>query len=406
MKKNIFLFLFLIWVLMMAYPFVFNVVIPSPPIVALIAISFVAFLFIVKKKNKVLSSPYAGLALCQTIGVLLCLLYSQDSDYFKQIMYIIWVVCFFGMVQTYGVKKFLFIYNRIILVVAILGTISFFLSYILGPNPIAEFKLLDGRTTQLVYFTFSNSNYESFIRYSGIFDEPGAMAGWGVFALLTNKLFVKDKIIEIPLIIALLFTLSLAYFIQILFYLFIFYILGHTSAKGYLIITAVAFIVLFLALNADSDSRLYRASFGRLGLGTAESFDNNRSDATDISKKLFDSSPLFGVGPTVVDKYQAYDNPYETLGKDGIIGTFFIYLPYFIALLLCRKNREVLFAILIVVMGYLQRPFHVQCIHYLMTYIFFYICMNIYKENKRKQYCLTGYSKNILHENNNNYSCL
>jgi hypothetical protein len=123
-------------------------------------------------------------------------------------------------------------------------------------------------------------------------------------------------------------------------------------------------------------------TFGRLGIGTSYNLfeDSSRAVLMDMAKKSWNTSPWFGIGtPAFYGGGYMADNPYETLAKDGIIGTFFLYLPIIISLFKGTKNKNILFATIIFGIGYLQRPFHINFLHYTMLYLFFYIVVLINK---------------------------
>ena len=65
------------------------------------------------------------------------------------------------------------------------------------------------------------------------------------------------------------------------------------------------------------------------------------------------------------------DNPYETLATDGIFGTFIIYLPLIIVLFRNIRHIEFVFAVIIIAAGYMQRPFHLGFLHYIILFTFF-----------------------------------
>lgn len=368
-------FIGLLSILACTYPFVFQAFLPLPSIATLIPFTVVIYLVVVKKKSYILRHPITSIAILQIVSTCLTFIYSVDSEYIKQVMYIVWAICFLSLIHYYGIKKFLFFFNRMILIIALLGTLSFFLSIIFNNNVLFEFTNGDGRPAGLVYLTFSNSVYDHFVRYGGVFDEPGAMAFWGFFSLITNKLYVKDKKLEIPLIISLSFTFSLAYFIQIFLYFFFFYVLDNFSFKRLFFVSIILVGLILYILAQDSSSFIYQATLARIGIGNSVDFmsDNNRVPYMEKSILLFKQSPFLGVGPTVVNNQGAFDNPYETLGRDGFIGALFIYLPLLMSVFYTKYNRQILFASIIIFVGYLQRPFHFQFLHYTMLYLFFYI---------------------------------
>lgn len=374
-KKSIIL-LFLFFLIFSTYPFVFNLIIPLPPITFLMFITLVGSILIKGNGEIGLPKEIVYVAFAQLMGTLLSMFATGDIGYYKQILYIIWVLLYIDLVNKYGIKDYLFYYHRILTVVAVLGVISFVLSAVFGARTYLEYTNMDGRPGWLAYFTFTNINMGSFIRYSGIFDEPGAMAFWGMIALIINKLYVHDKIIEVPLIVCLLFTFSIAYIIQLALYLFFFYGLNAKFKKTIVVIIVIVVSVLLAYHYLDKDSHVYMLTFGRLGIGSSYNLleDSSRAELTKLAKNVFESSPMFGIGTTAFygGVYMA-DNPYETLAKDGIIGSFFIYLPLVVALFRARFNLEILFAVVILMVGYLQRPFHMNFLHYSMLYIFLFI---------------------------------
>lgn len=381
-------FVVIVGILFSTYPYVFNLILPLPSITILMLVSFVLFVCaammgVVKPYSKLLP-----LCMVQVFGTLVSLVQSSDTEYFKQVTYIIWGFFMISFINCLGVKRFLFYYDRMILGIALLGVISSVLTMLFGEHVIMTFREMDGRTGALVYGTFTNIFGNGFIRYAGIFDEPGAMAFWGMFVLVFNKIYVKDKVIEVPLIICLLFTFSLAFIIQVFLYL-LFYYLMQTTIKVKVLATFLATFLVFGAyLLMDKNSPIYFLTFGRLGIGTSYNMmhDSSRAILTEMAKKTFLSNPMFGIGPTrfYMGQYMA-DNPYETLAKDGIIGSFFIYLPMFIAFIRGYLNKNILYAAFILSVGYLQRPFHINIQHYTMLFIFLIITWKLTAIKSLKQ---------------------
>ena len=376
-------FVGLVSILFCTYPYVFNLFLPLPPIFFLILVTFVVTLTVFGNNlhKKFSINAITTVAILQILGATIGLIAVQDPEYVKQIFYILWILCFLGLCRAYGIKKFLFIYNRIILIVALFGVLAFFLSLFLGYHAWFEYTNMDGRPGAFVWCTFCNNHAASFIRYCGIFDEPGAMAYWGMFSLITNKLYVKDRKIEIPLIVALLFTFSLAYYIQIVIYYVAFYLKNLSVKKKVLSLFVVLAALMAFVHYSNEDSQLYRATLYRMGMGSDAinvATENNRARMMDEAVKIFKQNPVFGIGPTLFyGGTYAADNPYETLAKDGIVGTFFIYLPLIMTLCYGVRKKEVFFASVILFLGYLQRPFHINFIHYSMLYIFFYIAYQL-----------------------------
>lgn len=387
-KNDGFLFICLLGMLACTYPFVFQFFLPLPSISLLIPLTFLLYFVFVNRKQVILRHPITKIAILQLFATIFSFLISSDSEYIKQFLYIIWAICFISLLEKYGIYKFLFYYNRFILAVAVLGCVSFVFSILFGVRSFYSFPNGGDGFIELVYTTFTNSIHGDFIRYGGVFDEPGAMAFWGMFSLVTNKLYVKDDSLEKPLIFTLLFTLSLAYIIQLTFYYFFFYFWGRFSFKRLAVVGIIGSFLLFYLLSLDPDSYIYRVTLARVGIGSSVDFvsDNNRADLMDISRNLFKQSPLFGVGPSAISKDGAFDNPYETLARDGIFGAIFIYLPLVVSVFYSKYNRSILYAAIILFIGYLQRPFHFQFLHYTMLYIFFYAAYTMKQRTPTRVY--------------------
>lgn len=127
-----------------------------------------------------------------------------------------------------------------------------------------------------------------------------------------------------------------------------------------------------LYVNSDPTSELYRLTLGRLDTFGNNGFEGtSRAAMTELSKQYFENSPWIGIGAQTVENIGVYssDNPYESLGRDGIIGTIAIYLPM-IYVLMKKRNVYVWAAIAVLAAGYLQRPFHMNVMHYMIMYAF------------------------------------
>ena len=99
---------------------------------------------------------------------------------------------------------------------------------------------------------------------------------------------------------------------------------------------------------------------------------SGRTEMTAEAKQIFQESPIIGIGAKNLNERGYFDdNPYEIPAKDGIIGVLITYLPLLIVLFKYGlRDKKVLFAVLILMAGYLQRPFHVNLLHSMMLYLF------------------------------------
>lgn len=270
---------------------------------------------------------------------------------------------------------------------AVGGSCTFFLVLLLSSTPLFEFTNPDGRSCYYFGLTCTNFYLGNIIRYSGFFDEPGAMAYWGIYALLFNRLFIRNNKFERLLMICLILTLSLAYYIQFCLYILFFKIESLKRLCGVLLISSVMVGAVYLSKDTPYD--VYRFTLFRLEKNemTGTMQGDNRSDLSETAKKYFITSPVMGIGAkkSTEIEYMA-DNPYEILAKDGIVGMIVTYLPLIIVFFAYYKKRSILYVLIILSVGYLQRPFHVDLVHPMMLYLMvFLIMMNekgkLYKNN-------------------------
>ena len=268
-------------------------------------------------------------------------------------------------------------YVKLITILGIGGVIAFILVLFGYLNPILTYENIDGREGFFYGFSCTNAKLGNLIRYSGIFDEPGAMAFWGIFALIINRFTINKQYFETIIIICLVFTFSMAYYIQIFLYFVCFKV--HKVKSFLKLFLFITILISAVGLTKDSEFDLYTPTVLRFEMGDdGELNGDNRSSSAKVAKKHFIDSPLIGKGPniTTTGEYLA-DNPFENLATDGIIGTIVMYLP--LLLLLFPFNKEVSKAIIIIMLGYLQRPFHQNFMHAFMLY---YISYTLYQYKK------------------------
>lgn len=264
---------------------------------------------------------------------------------------------------------------------ALMAIPGFFLTIFGLLHPVSTFIEQDGHYGQFFLLYTTNSTWDGMQRVAGFFDEPGAFAFWGIVALLLNKLFINNNKVEMSLIVGLITTLSMAYFIQIAVYFFLFY-KNHLSK---LLFTVVAFLSILLAL-AQFSSEMDHAIFGRFvydrETGTLQG--DNRSESMYSCIKQWQTSPIFGIGAkNLIAKSQTGDffagaNPLTFLASDGIIGFVILHLPLLYLFKLGRRRNKYKYAALVLLIGILQRPYDpTQLLYPLML---FTICLEGYRE--------------------------
>lgn len=398
-KKNVFsrsiiykwvAIVFCFFILLSAYPYVFCQFLPIPSIGLLSFVFLLIWSVYLISRRKILLLPFWFniMVIFQCVCWGIFFVYHQDTSYLTRIFFI--VIAYLSICSLYntdGVISFLKLYNKWILIMAIGGCCMFLLVLLFSCPPFFDFTNLDSRVCYCFGLTCTNFYLGNVIRYSGFFDEPGAMAYWGVYALIFNKLFIHNNQFERLLMICLILTLSLAYYIQIILYILFFKTKNLRRFCGLFLASFIMIGAIYLSKDTPYD--IYRFTFFRLEKNemTGTMQGDNRSDLSEIAKKHFLTAPIMGIGAkkSTEIEYMA-DNPYEILAKDGIAGMIVTYFPLIIVFFACCKRRSVLCVIVILSVGYLQRPFHVDLVHPMMLYLMvFLIMMNekgkLYKNN-------------------------
>ena len=285
----------------------------------------------------------------------------QDNSYFTRVFLLIITFSFLGIQLSYRDKfEFIRTYNFWLVFQSVGGAIGFLLVLFGLLSPISQFIEMDGRTGYFYGLFTTNAVYGSFVRVAGFYDEPGALAFWGIFALLFNKLYFDNKKIEYLLIFGLIFTLSMAYFVQLAVYFYLFY----KNQRKKILLPLILFIVIlkgFSLLNVELDD----AIFGRFSFNEqTQTFNgDNRTELLARCWRIFKTAPVTGVGATnlvtVVSEKEGFvgANFFFNWASDGLIGTIVTYIPLLFLLKLGQRKRQYKYAFIIILLGYLQRPY-------------------------------------------------
>lgn len=381
-------FAIVLFSLFAVYPFVFSQFVPflNIKLASAISILILIVLCVIVKQLKALPLVFNQIWIIQVALWLILFVVHSDSTYLTRIFFLVEtyliIICLNSVDR--GCFKFIKIYDKIILAMCLFGAISFFLVLLFNINPISEYQNVDGRTGYFYGLTCTPAKFGYVIRYAGFFDEPGAIAFWGMYVLLINRLFIHNHSVEKWLSMALIFTFSIAFYIQYVFY----YLLLKRKTQKQVVSVIILMTILVAATYYTKDTEynlIYEFTFKRLeydkSSGTISG--DNRSDLASNAKKVFVESPIIGAGPSIITKVSDMaDNPYENLATDGILGTIIIYLPLIIVAAY-SKNKNIVFAIFILALGYLQRPFHSNLLHPFMMYLFSLISIDYI--SKRKQ---------------------
>lgn len=374
-KESVMPYLFVLFIMVSAYPFAFCQFMPLPAINILGMLSFLILAGLLVLRRRLITFPlafniifYIQLLVWGAYSV-----YHSDSSYITRFVFL--SVAYMSMLFIYnyslkGVLGFLNTFRWVIFAFAIGGTVTFFLVLFDLIEPLFYYTNPDGRVAAFYGLTCTNAFYGNIIRYAGFFDEPGAMAYWGVFSLIVNRLFFHDMKYERCLMICLAFTFSMAYYIQLC--LFLLFVKNKIRALLIFLIVVLSFL-LCVHLTKDTDYDISALTIGRFEMNsrTGDVAGDNRSDLSKLAKEQFLKAPILGIGATRMNEiaYMA-DNPFEILAKDGIVGEVVTYLPLLLIIGWGIKKRrtECLIIVLILFVGYQQRPFHVDLVHPMILY--------------------------------------
>ena len=410
-KKGFRVFLFVLFILMCFNPYMIMLVhFPQMHIFggSLLQLVYVLLLFLIliSKRGKIVvfQGSLQTCVIIQLVGLGFSFIYHGAIGYLLVGITMALVLLLISYLEkTITLKEFFSYYNKWILWMSIGGVVVFILALIGIPplfeymNPVSE---IDNISSWLVGFTntynIANTGITSnFVRYSGYFDEPGAMGYWGIYALIFNKLFIGNQKLEKILLVLLLFTFSMGYFIQVFVYLILFYALKSSKFRfSFLIVIGLVMYGIYSTKGTDY-SELYKVSFARLESLTASStsdiyVEDKRGEVMKQARKVFRENPVMGVGAVKWSKmpYMA-DNPYETLAKDGILGTVYYYMPYFILVYMSlkRKDREMQNALFVLFLGFMHRPFHGTLLAFFITYSLLYLYEKKHFKSKAVSNC-------------------
>ena len=364
------------------YPYLFFYFFGGPSHTEVAVVFFVIILlFCIGKSNKRrrVHSAIASIMIIQSIVWLLYFVNYNDTSYLVRIFFIsLTYLALLLLQKDDSVVSFSRLYSYIIAIQGVLGVLAFILIFASIISPIATMSFNDyGDSYEFYGITFVKVHIGNFARINGFFDEPGAFAFWGMFALIFNKLFFDNRKLEIIIIISLLVTFSSAYFILLPIYFLWFY--GNRIKSMLLLLIVLAPLLFFSAKFLSSNEGFLKYTVERFQGGEIES---TRFDQAEYTKKIFVKSPIFGIGAENLDGTfgtMSSDNPYEILAKDGIFGLIITYLPLFYIAIRFGRRKDILGPIIILSLNYMQRPFHINEMHYFMLYLFCFLVLLKYE---------------------------
>lgn len=401
-NKKFFIFILIITELFLVCndPYALHWILPLPSLIIHSVIYFGLLVISVMLANKkIVQIPQSvTLVFSLTIMVWICFaIIHSDTSYLTRVVLLLLTYFLLSILYSSNLFSFFWKYNnRFILIQSFLSLVCFI---IVGIGLLSPFIIINNFGDNLyvnLYFyggCFSKTHIGNIIRPSGYLDEPGALAYWAVYGLMFNYAFIKDKILDKSLPYFTISTLSVAYFTQMGFFLLMKYL---KKLYSLIPIAILAFIAInYIESTKGSEFDVYNMTIARFEYD--EDFGiagNNRQRLMEKSQKLFLSSPWVGVGGQNYGKEgDIGDNPYEILAKDGIIGLIVSYLPLLL-ILFTNRRKEVLIALLVIMAGYMQRPLHINFMHYLYLWSFALFSVLDAKAKKRSFY--TTHSPNLM----------
>lgn len=304
----------------------------------------------------------------------------NDSSYITRLILLVITYLFLLVLCRRGYFVKFWKYNGyFILLQTVLSLFAFILVGMGILHPIMTIDMSDSQYFRPAFFfglSFSKTYIGNLIRPSGFLDEPGALAAWSIYTLMFNYAFLKDKIISKYLPYLTSVTLSVAYFIQLALFLVLSYI---KKIHKLIIVAIIALIgIYFINLSKGSNFDVYQKTIARFELSDETGIEgNNRDFAMENAKRIFLQSPIVGLGGHALGEMDVVlsDNPYEILAKDGIVGFIISYLPLLI-ILFNNRRKEVLICVVVIAVGYLQRPLHINFMHNMYIWSFLLFALN------------------------------
>lgn len=368
--KNILLFILLIIVFIGA-PLTFHYFIPSSIIAGLLTFILLIYFAIHRYTIDVFEGSWFITWLIYAFGVLVLatvhLFYGVNEFRMSLGVLVKLVFILTALIVTrlylFSIVKLLNSISVIQLLLAVVGLLVVFTN-IIEINPI-EIDLDSGRKYYHFFITGASNTIIRYhdnilIRPTGYFEEPGAMALFLTWILVLNEFTYKKRGLVIFIVILGMALRSLAFLVSLIAYFSV--VLIIKKQFKIIITTILSVILLIVVLRAiDSphidlaiDSLIQRISIegGRLGGDNRDMF--KMLDYVNF-KNVF-----FGIGNKNVRELHFHHgaptgaSATGFLLKNGIIGYVFLYIPFLYVLYLYRKDKRILFFVVIAI-NFLQR---------------------------------------------------
>lgn len=351
-------YVILVWVLFTSTaPFQFYAMVPFHPYKLLALFVVVIMLFIllrdgIKRSNNIIFYIIVVQAFYSILAIFIHTIsldnFSLEDGYIYINLFIQLMVVFisFAFVNNYSlVNKVAISMVPVMIVMAVFGMITVFGGVLLNLQPFSFTQIADHRDISNYVLTFSSAasdlGFASIVRSSGYFDEPGTFAFYITITLLINKMYGGSKLAERMLVGFGLCTVSLAFFISVILYYFIFAILeGRVKAVIWLavIVGLMSAAIVEYRDKSEIGRVVYELTIYRIltdDISDDRFFHgDDRSVNFHHAKQAFTQAPFFGHGMSAhtneknefVGKLCC--NPLHPLATEGLIGTFIFFLVF------------------------------------------------------------------------------
>lgn len=360
--------LILLWItLTSTAPFIFYSW-PGHPykILTFTGLFFMTVKVMMKNQKQIFDFKILSIIFFQIIYYVFASLYHND---FSNLNLCVQLVSLF-IIVTYingfiGFEKFVKSYIYIILAMGIGGTLIFFVHLFVGVKPLFEVQYSESGTSYFLWLTTSNFYFNvsniRVLRYSGFFDEPGTFALFSFFAIILNKIYFKNKKMELGLIILTVFTLSVAFYISIIVYFLFFYITRSNFINIIIIATMLSVASFYIISNKEDESisKVYDFTFKRFEMDDSGLAGNNRTPLIEHDKSVFYNYPILGSGKTKEEIYGS--NLFSVFAQYGVFGSLFYYafLIYFSYQIMLMNKKDIFFylkILLLILLNFYSRP--------------------------------------------------
>lgn len=405
--------LLLLWALIFsAGPFMFLLIEWYPSRIITGAVSTVFLVALLANRKVVLGDVNILLILAiQAIFFLFAEIYHSDLAYVSLSIRMIAIAVIYMFINTYiTISETAKSVLLVMAIIGVLGVIAFFAAATGHLEPVSALIKSNDDLLYNYILTFSNSvfvglNGMQFMRVSGFFEEPGALAYYLTYALIINKLLLDSRKFESVFVVSGLFTMSLAFFITALIYYSFFYINKRTYKRFlFVILLAISSIIYIEQIKDETPlaRTIYSITVDRLQFSDdgdgAVIKGNDRVDSFRDGIKYIGEKPLLGYGFTSIFKDANFSNAsiLSVIVVDGIIGFIFnfMHVLYLFVHILIGKNihAKVLMAkiFFILAINYLQRP-HVNEI---FSYLLVVIIVTLLKKHIKANFTVFGSRKN------------